>query len=297
MTIAGSEVGVRESNALRYRLATSIVGLPIVLGAVWLGGPFLMLVTVGAGVVAAIEVRRLLPGSGRLALVVAVTLATSLVVVAFAGWPMWPHLVVGLSAVGLLVLRLRRGRENAASLNAKAASILGPLYPAALLSFGLATHALALEPDGLGSDEFGRNWLLFTLLLVFASDTSAYVVGRVVGIHRLAPRISPGKTWEGALGAVIGTSVISVVLWTVLPLHADQMLGLEVLAAVALFSAVGVGISILAQAGDLFESALKRSAGARESGGLLPGHGGFLDRLDSILPVLPAVYIGLLWVS
>ena len=295
---SGAELAARERGALRYRVATAAVGLPVVVAAVWFGGPILAVLIGAVGIVATIEIRRLLSVSDRSFLAVTVALGVTLVVAAFVGWSLWPHVFFGVAAVGLLLRVASRLRvdEVPARISPLTAT-LGPLYPAALLSFGLATHALVLGPGNAGAEDLGRNWLLFALMLIFASDTSAYFVGRAVGHRQLAPRISPGKTWEGAIGAVIGTSVAGGLLSTVLPLQSDALFGLEAPADLLAFAVIGAGISILAQLGDLFESALKRSAGAKEAGGLLPGHGGFLDRLDSILPVLPAVYYGLLWAS
>ena len=127
----------------------------------------------------------------------------------------------------------------------------------------------------------GLEWLAYAILVTFASDTGAYGVGKLIGRHRLAPSISPGKTWEGAIGAVIATAIASVALATLLHLDA-----LPILNALAL----GVGLSIAGQVGDLGQSWLKRRAGVKESGAFLPGHGGILDRLDSMVIILPIVY-------
>ncbi|MCH7483458.1 MAG: phosphatidate cytidylyltransferase [Chloroflexi bacterium] len=117
--------------------------------------------------------------------------------------------------------------------------------------------------------------------LTFATDTGAYAVGKLVGRHKMAPRISPGKTWEGAAGGLVAGTGATVALVAVLgPIE-------TALAAAAL---LGAGIAIAGQAGDLAESWLKRLAGAKDSGTLIPGHGGILDRMDSLFPVFPLVY-------
>jgi phosphatidate cytidylyltransferase len=123
-------------------------------------------------------------------------------------------------------------------------------------------------------------WLLFALSINWVGDVAAYYVGRAVGRHKLAPRISPGKSWEGAIASMIA----AVLFGQVFPLFAGLSISLT---SMALLSALS---NAAGQLGDLAESALKRGAGLKDSGTLLPGHGGFLDRLDSSLFTLPVVY-------
>ena len=128
--------------------------------------------------------------------------------------------------------------------------------------------------------EEGRLWILFTLVVVYCGDTAAYYVGRTWGRKKLAPEISPGKTVVGGAGA-IGGSIAGALFFQFfflpqLPAHH------------ALFLAMGVGI--IGQLGDLFESSLKRSAEVKDSGSLIPGHGGLLDRIDSVLFAGPFIY-------
>lgn len=131
-------------------------------------------------------------------------------------------------------------------------------------------------------DDAGLQWTALAFLVTFATDTGAYAVGRAVGRRKLAPSISPGKTWEGAVGGLVGAAAAAAALVVLLD-------GIEsrLLPAVAL----GLGIGVVAQAGDLLESKVKRLADAKDSGRLIPGHGGLLDRLDSLLPVFPLVYV------
>lgn len=127
----------------------------------------------------------------------------------------------------------------------------------------------------------GLQWTALAFLVTFATDTSAYAVGRAVGRRKLAPSISPGKTWEGAVGGLVGAAAAAAALVVLLD-------GIEshLLPAIAL----GLGVGVVAQAGDLLESKVKRMAGAKDSGRLIPGHGGLFDRLDSLVPVFPLVY-------
>ncbi len=205
-------------DSLPLRLATAVVGIPILALAIWLGGIPLLLVALVAATLAFWELRGLLRPSG------------------YVPW------------------------------------LLASLVVAAFLASGLALRESA---DGLA-------WLGYAILIAFASDTAAYAVGSIFGRHRLAPTISPSKTWEGAVGGVIGAATVSASFAMFVDLDA-----LPLAAAIAL----GAALSVLGQLGDLAESWLKRTAGVKDSGNLLPGHGGILDRLDSLLPILPAVLV------
>jgi phosphatidate cytidylyltransferase len=135
-----------------------------------------------------------------------------------------------------------------------------------------------------GVDLLGPRLLLFTVVLVWVGDTSAYFVGRSIGRWKMAPSISPNKTWEGAGANFLGALFVAAVFgyWTgIQPAH---MLGM---------AAVG---SVAGQLGDLFESAWKRSAGVKDSGTILPGHGGMLDRIDALILAAPAVWYYFEWV-
>jgi len=127
----------------------------------------------------------------------------------------------------------------------------------------------------------GRKWLFLGILSTFAVDTGAYAVGRLVGRHRMAPRISPKKTWEGAVGGYLAGVA------AVFGLNAAMDTGVA-WATIAPFALL---MPVCAQAGDLVESWMKRRMGVKDASGLLPGHGGFLDRLDSILFVIPLLYV------
>ncbi|HUR39853.1 MAG TPA: phosphatidate cytidylyltransferase [Verrucomicrobiae bacterium] len=141
----------------------------------------------------------------------------------------------------------------------------------------------------LHAAEQGALRLMFALFLIWAADVGAYFAGRAFGKHKLAPKVSPGKSWEGVYGGVALSLVIAGIGGHFLfNLSAAQWLPFLLLCvAVVLFSIVG----------DLGESLLKRHVGAKDSGTLLPGHGGMLDRIDSLLAALPALAIGLRWLS
>lgn len=135
-------------------------------------------------------------------------------------------------------------------------------------------------------------WLLLGVMaLVWVADIAAYFVGRAFGRHKLAPQISPGKTWEGAAGAVAGVLIVGVTMFV---LGWPEHVSLQGLLVVAPLLVVLTAMSI---AGDLFESLLKRQAGMKDSGTLLPGHGGILDRIDSLTSTLPLVGLIALWLA
>jgi phosphatidate cytidylyltransferase len=151
----------------------------------------------------------------------------------------------------------------------------------------LAAGAAALVPAGLAMAALPPNYLLMLLGLVWISDTAAYLVGSAIGSHKLAPSISPGKSWEGVGGAAVGGliyAIICAVLDPALQVRVQGPVWVPYLGGAILLC----GVSVV---GDLFESALKRQAGAKDSGRLLPGHGGVLDRIDSATATLP---VGLL---
>ena len=136
---------------------------------------------------------------------------------------------------------------------------------------------------GIALREIGPHWLLFALALNWIADTFAYLGGKATGKHKLAPRLSPAKTWEGAAWSMTGAMLFG---WLFLGRFAPERGLLEVL----LLSAAA---NVAGQLGDLVESALKRGAGRKDSGNLLPGHGGWLDRLDSSLFAMPLVLVWL----
>ena len=131
--------------------------------------------------------------------------------------------------------------------------------------------------------------MLFALVLVWVADIAAYFSGRAFGRHKLAPSISPGKTWEGALGALAGVVVCGTIGFLLL---VSPTPGIATFAWLVPFLAAYTALSII---GDLFESLVKRKAGAKDSGTLLPGHGGVLDRIDSLTSTLPVAGLILVW--
>jgi phosphatidate cytidylyltransferase len=181
--------------------------------------------------------------------------------------PPW-LLIVAIAAIALvLVLRMQ---DLTKSLPRAALLLMGIVYV-----FGSWKCAIPVRED-----YHSRHWLMYALLLNWAGDIGAYYIGRPFGRHKLAPVVSPKKSWEGAIASVIASVLVAgaYLLHFVPGVTPAQAVGLTVAANIA------------GQLGDLAESALKCGAGVKDSGAILPGHGGFLDRVDSTLFALPVVY-------
>lgn len=201
-------------------------------------------------------------------------LATLLLVAAFypqSPRPVWIFMALTIT-VGLAAMwRGAPRRETTADV---AISILGPLYAGLMLGTVVGLRLTAPET-------VGRHWVLFLLIVIMLGDTGAYYVGRSLGKRRLAPAISPKKTVEGLIGGVTASVVAAIV--------AARLLLPDVgLVHAAL---LGAALALLGVAGDLFQSLLKRGAGVKDSGTLMPGHGGILDRLDSLYFSAPALLV------
>lgn len=263
---------------LLKRLWTALVLVPILLVALFVDPTpwsILALATL-AGAFAHDEFLRMAlpagPDDGKLDLRIPMGLVGAAVLalpmVHGAGRVLPPLLIFSAIAVALLLLA-RPARLADASRHA-AACFAGVLYVPLLGSlWPLLKH------------HFGPGWLCLTLALAFLSDTGAYAFGRLWGKHKLYPAVSPGKTWEGSLGGLVGGCVATLGFG-----HFTLVPELSFTHALVL----GVLGSLAGQAGDLFESMLKRGYGVKDSGALLPGHGGMLDRVDALLFVGPVVY-------
>ena len=266
---------------LRERVLSAAVLIPPLVVALLLGGPWIVAVVALATGLAAIEAFRLLRAAGHPSLP---TLGTLLAVAIVADAAV-PQLVAGsgllLGAVGLIVIALGvfalpDPRDAVATWMT---TVFGALY-VALLGFvvrlGHAAPALPADAPlaGLGAE---RGWILLLILGVWAYDTGAFLVGRRIGGPRFLQHVSPSKTYAGLIGGLLVATLVT----------AAMLAGLreDPLAALVL----GPLIGLAAQAGDLAESLLKRAAGAKDSGSLIPGHGGILDRIDSFLFAAPIV--------
>ena len=242
------------NGGVKLRIVSALVLMPLALAAVWYGWPWLPALVAAAAAGMGIEWARLVNGGPeqRRALIVATPLAAS-VLTAFA----YPAAACAVAVMG------------AATVGAQA---VGRTAPAPLWAAG-GTLWLALGGVSFlwSAMEGGRATTLWLLVLVWAVDIAAYVVGRSVGGPKLAPILSPNKTWAGFIGGLVGAGLVGC--------------GAAALAngAATVVVPTSVLLSVAAQLGDLIESTAKRRFDVKDTGGLIPGHGGLLDRLDSLL--------------
>ena len=261
------------------RTVTALVGLPVILAAVWWGTPWLTVLTLLAALLAVREIYRLSPPGTD-------SLPWALGAMWVAAWVLGAQVASGLSnfliisggilAAGAFVSLLWLVAFYRGERFLTAAGFLagGPVVAGFLLG-----HALALRNIG-DSGDVGRDWLLLALLTVFVADTGAFLVGQLLGRHRMAPSISPGKTWEGA-GGGLACAVAAAIALGFLPGLSSPRWQLAI---------IGATVGVLSQVGDLLESKAKRASDVKDAGSLIPGHGGILDRLDSVVLSIPAVY-------
>ena len=181
-----------------------------------------------------------------------------------------PLLLTSAVVLSLILLVLSPQKEGA--FTRWAWVMAGVLYVGWLLSYLVALRL-----------EAGRGWVYLALLSTFGSDTAAFFLGRALGRHHLAPRISPAKTWEGAIAGVLGAVIISLLFTLPTPLQLPLSYGQAIL--------LGILVSVFGQLGDLAESLMKRNSGVKDSGNLMPGHGGVLDRMDSVVFAGVVVYL------
>jgi phosphatidate cytidylyltransferase len=269
---------------LAQRLAFAAVAIPAVATIVWVGGWVLALALAALGVLGAGEVYGLARRQGVEALTGAGYGAAAAVPLG-AYW-IRLHEDVGVAAgvfagvawlLAVPVLAMRRG-PGARPLAAVGVTVFGVLYAAVLPAFLLLLRYPAAGP---GAATARAALVLFPLALTWLCDTAAMAAGSAIGGRRLAPVLSPGKTWAGAVGGAVAAVALAPVLGLALlrPLGWDltvpQLLG------------VGLAVGTVGQLGDVAESLFKREAGVKDSSALLPGHGGILDRLDSLYYVIP----------
>jgi phosphatidate cytidylyltransferase len=180
-----------------------------------------------------------------------------------------------LFVVGVALLTLWTKRPLVEALPAAGISASGLILIGFPLSYAVLLHGLPLQ---------GPAMLLFAMVIIWVGDTAAYFVGRSIGRFKLAPHLSPKKTWEGTFASFIGSLIVAVVFARYMTVPLRHLLAMAALGNVA------------GQVGDLLESAYKRSAGIKDSGSILPGHGGVLDRIDALILAIPVVWYYLILV-
>ncbi len=268
---------MKEKNKnLLVRIVSALVLLPVVLWILWSGGlATSALVAFAAGVVAAEILALVGMPLAHPAAMLAVLASASFSFLAADLAATWAYAIALLAAappVSLLLATLlppRGDLRGAAPLAAWTAMV--PAYAGLCLAAGVALRAL---PGGFG-------WILVVLAVTWGNDTGAYFAGRLLGRHKLYPAVSPSKTWEGFAGGL---------LFAVLACFVIGAGGFDVLRALDCVL-LGVGASILGPLGDLSESMVKRAHGVKDSGRILPGHGGLYDRLDALLFNAPFVLV------
>jgi len=271
---------------LKHRVVTAAVGVPLIILAIWFGDPWITLFIAAAALAGSYEFYRMANFDRREPLLYLGLLWTLALVLSphYRNPDLLPIVVTAAILVSLICLLLRPSREKA--FHEWAWTIVGALYVGWMLSYWLSLRGL----------DDGRNWVYLAMLTAFANDTGAYFMGRARGKHKLAPAVSPAKTWEGAIGGLVSAILAAIVIATVLKLISVE-LGTPFAFGYWQITILGFLVGLFAQLGDLVESLLKRKMGVKESGNLLPGHGGVLDRFDSLIFVGAVVYYYVIWVA
>ena len=267
---------------LKYRVITGAVGVPLVILAIEFGDPWpwFTLLIAAAALAGTYEFYHMANFDRREPLIYLGLLWTLALVLSphYRSPDVLPIVITAIMLVSLICLLRRPSRERV--FHNWAWTIVGALYVGWMLSYWLSLRGL----------EDGRNWVYLAMLTTFANDTGAFFIGRARGKHRLAPAISAAKTWEGAIGGLICAILAAIVIAMVLNLISPFTFKYWQIIL------LGFLIGLFAQLGDLVESLLKRNMGVKESGNLLPGHGGILDRFDSLIFVGAVVYYYVIWV-
>ena len=272
---------------LTARVLFAVVAIPVVVAIIWAGGFVLAALLAVAGALATAEYFQLArAGSYEPLEVAGVPLAFVLPIGVFGyhiGRFNPPVLALGaVIIVALFTLAIVARGPAGHPIGAAAVTVFGIVYCAGFLSFA---YALRYHNYAVGR-EAGSALLFYPLVLTWISDTGAFFVGRTMGRHKLIPSVSPGKTVEGAVGAL---AVCAVASWCYAKWVLPGAAFLAIRPTVAIL--LGIAISVAVQLGDLAESLIKREAGQKDSSHLIPGHGGVLDRIDGLLFALPVAYL------
>ena len=252
------------------RILVAAILLPLVIGLVYLGGWWLFFLALAGGLIALHELYRLARELRPLVLAGYLGFGLTLLGMQLGGVPWLVGGMLTTFVLSFFFFGLSDARPSATA--SFGTTLLGVIWVGGGLSFLLLVRDI---PD------FGFWAVIAVLFSVFAADTAAFFVGRAIGKHKLAPAISPGKTWEGfAAGLVAGTAAAFLILYR----DRDEFL------TIPESLALGAAVALASVAGDLFESAVKRDLGVKDSGRLLGGHGGMLDRLDALLFAGPTAY-------
>ncbi len=260
---------ITSFSGLPARIATALFALPLIYLALRVGNPVLAFALIAIGAVASFETFNILKHMGyRFTPMIFVVCGATVV---FMGmFNLFTVIIASLMVTGVLTVEtiLRSRNLDSIRIAFQGSLLLGYVsVPLALLTL-------------LSDRNNGFDWTILALASVFMTDTCAYIFGRMFGRHAMAPTISPNKTWEGAIGGSIFGFITTLVMLRVTNIPWDIEMGVI----------LAISIVIVAQFGDLFESKLKRIADIKDSGRIILGHGGILDRLDSLLPVFALIY-------
>jgi phosphatidate cytidylyltransferase len=267
---------------LPQRIGTAVVLLAVLIGALaWSVTAFAAVVTLVI-IIAIVEWLQLLGWRRGPALVLSLALGVTLFLIDFRARGLAESLVLPLSAIAtalwvlIAVVLLRPGQSQVPEPSPVLAMIVGIVL--AVSAWFALVHFLHRSPV----------FLLSVLVIVWVADTAAYFAGRSFGKRKLAPKISPGKTWAGVYGAMLAVVAVAYAVWAAwpaAPFFSNELFAKVGVPLTLILLALLVALSII---GDLFESLLKRRAGVKDSSQLLPGHGGMFDRIDALVPLLPA---------
>lgn len=253
---------------LRQRIITSSVGLPLLIAAIWFGTPWFTLIVTAMAIVGTLEFYRMSQNANvKPNVYLGIVWVILLVISPYCPYSLTtPLLITSLIVISLISILFLPSKESA--FGNWIWTIAGIFYVGWMLSHWVGLRIL----------ENGREWVFFAFFATIATDTVAFFVGKAWGKHQMSPAISPGKTWEGAIGGLVGAILISLIVKALFSLTTSSF-------PINYWQAAMLGgiISIFAQLGDLTESLLKRNTKTKDSGKLLPGHGGILDRIDSII--------------
>lgn len=265
---------------LTRRVLTALIGAPLVVGAAFLGGWFWAVVVLVVALACQHEIYGLFEAAHVPTWQAAGLGLGALVVVRPIIPVLWPAIVLGVVVlVGWSALA-----TSERPLHSVAATLMGVLYPTAMLAT-LVDLQVWFDPLVGPVSAF---WLLVALLLlIWATDILAYFVGKNLGRHKLAPTISPNKTWEGAVGGALGAVAVA----------AGLKMTVLVFVSWGHILVLALICGVFSQLGDLAESRMKRAVGVKDSGTLLPGHGGFLDRFDAMILAAPVYFVYLRYIA
>ena len=281
--MAGSE--------LKQRVLVAVLGIPVVLAALYLGGWVFGGLMAAAAAIATSELYALAAARGVEPFAVAGTAASGAIVLVATALPTpteaAPAVLAVLIALTLITLAASVWLRWPAGepLASVAVTVMGALYVGCTLAFAVFLRGVAARAPEQANLGAALGFVLLPLLCTWAGDSSAYFAGRAWGRAKLFPTASPGKTVVGGVAGLIGSAVAGALV-AGLALAPLPTLRVSVLGG----ALVGAVLGVITPVGDVAESVLKREAGVKDSGRLLPGHGGFLDRVDALLFAFPAAY-------